>query len=103
MSVKARIYQPAKNAMQSGRGKTKFWLLEYAPTPKDIDPLMGWSAADTLNQVRMRFDTKEEAIAFAEQNNLAYELAEPQKRRLVRKNYADNFRFDNVETYEFKQ
>lgn len=103
MSDKARIYQPAKNAMQSGRAKTKYWILEYAPRPKDIEPLMGWNAADTLNQVRLSFDTEEEAIAFARKNHLDFEVMEPKKRILVKKSYADNFRFDNVETYEFKQ
>ena len=59
----ARIYRPAKTAMQSGRAKTRKWVLEYEPTSRrDPDPLMGWSSArDTLNEVQLHFDTLEEA------------------------------------------
>ena len=66
----ARIYRPAKTAMQSGRAKTRKWVLEYEPaTRRDPDPLMGWSSArDTLNEVQLRFDTLEEALAFAKKN-----------------------------------
>jgi hypothetical protein len=94
----ARIYQPAKTAMQSGRGQTKKWLLEYEPaTRRDPDPLMGWSSAkDTLNEVRLRFDTLDEARAFALAHGLEYTLNEPHPRSPKAKSYADNFRYDRV-------
>jgi hypothetical protein len=94
----ARIYRPAKTAMQSGRGKTRKWVLEYEPASRrDPDPLMGWSSAqDTLNQVQLRFDTIEEAIAFAQKRGLEYTLIEPHQRTLKVKSYADNFRYDRV-------
>jgi len=94
----ARIYRPAKTAMQSGRGQTHKWLLEYEPASRrDPDPLMGWSSAeDTLNEVRLRFDTIEEAVAFAGKQGLDYTLIEPQARTLKTKSYADNFRYDRV-------
>jgi hypothetical protein len=65
--AQARIFRPAKTAMQSGRGRTRTWVLEYGPaTPRLPDPLMGWaSAQDTLNEVHLRFPTLEEAVAFA--------------------------------------
>jgi len=87
----ARIYQPAKTAMQSGRNKTRKWVLEFEPTAKKIDPLMGWTSGDTANQVRMRFDTKEAAVAFAEKHGLDYRVHEPHVRRTKPKSYASKF------------
>jgi len=97
-AVTARIYKPAKSAMQSGIARTKEWVVEHEPAiPREIDPLMGWtSSADTRAQVRLEFDTKEEAIAYAERNGLAYRLEEPNPRGLVRKTYADNFKFGRI-------
>ena len=94
----ARIYRPAKTAMQSGRARTHKWVLEYEPASRrDPDPLMGWSSArDTLNQVQLRFDTLEEALAYAKKYNLEYTLIEPQARTPKAKSYADNFRYDRV-------
>jgi len=94
----ARIYQPAKTAMQSGRGQTRKWLLEYEPASRrDPDPLMGWSSAgDTLNEVRLRFDSLDEAVAFARREGLDYTLIQPHARTPKAKSYADNFRYDRV-------
>jgi NADH dehydrogenase ubiquinone Fe-S protein 4 len=96
--AQARIYRPAKTAMQSGRRQTRKWLLEYEPaTGRARDPLMGWtSAADTLNQVRLRFDTIDEAKAFADRQGLAYTIIEPHAISEKPKSYADNFRYDRV-------
>lgn len=92
--MKARIYRPSKTAMQSGRGKIHSWMLEYEPeTPRRPEPLMGWvSSGDTLNQVRLRFPTKEEAIAFAERKGIEYTVLEDHRRRVTPRNYADNFK-----------
>jgi hypothetical protein len=94
----ARIYRPAKSAMQSGRAKTHKWVLEYEPASRrDPDPLMGWSSArDTLNEVQLRFDTLEEALAYAQRHRLDYTVIEPQARLPKAKSYADNFRYDRV-------
>ncbi len=94
--MKVRIYQPSKAATQSGRAKTHRWLLEYEiQTPRRPEPLMGWiSSGDTLNQVRIGFETKEEAIAFAERKGLDYSVQEAPVRRVRPRNYADNFRTD---------
>ena len=91
----ARIYKPAKTAMQSGEARTLEWVLEFAPaSPRAADPLMGWtSTSDMQAQVRLEFDTKEEAIAYATREGIAYTLAEPKPRKPIRKSYADNFRF----------
>jgi hypothetical protein len=96
----ARIYQPSKTAMQSGRAQTHKWLLEYEPaTRRTPDPLMGWSSAqDTLNQVRMRFPTLDEAVDFAKKQALDYTIIEPHARTLKPKAYADNFRYDRIRT-----
>ncbi|MEQ8164543.1 MAG: ETC complex I subunit [Alphaproteobacteria bacterium] len=93
-----RIYQPAKTAMQSGRRNTKQWVLEFEPGSKrEVEPLMGWiSSADTRGQVRMRFDSKEEAVAFAEKNRYAYRIHEPKSRRIKPKSYAENFAYNRT-------
>jgi hypothetical protein len=91
----ARIFKPAKTAMQSGEARTKDWVLEFeASSPRDVDPLMGWtSSSDTQTQVRLEFDTKEEAIAYATREGIPFTLTEPKPRKPIRKSYADNFRF----------
>jgi hypothetical protein len=93
-----RIYQPAKTAMQSGRGNTHYWVLEYEPSaPKAPDPLMGWiGSPDTNGQIHLRFATKEEAIAFAKKNGLPYRVFEPRERHIRPKSYAENFSFTRV-------
>jgi hypothetical protein len=93
--MKARIYRPAKTAMQSGRAATKAWVLDYEPEiPKAIEPLMGWTAsADMLQQVHIEFETKEEAMAYAERNAIPYEVEpEPAKREPPAMSYSDNFK-----------
>jgi len=94
----ARIYKPAKTAMQSGLAQTREWVLEFEPeAPRGVEPLMGWtSSSDTRSQVRLTFQTREEAIAYAERNGIAYTLVEPEPRRPIRKAYADNFRYGRV-------
>ncbi len=96
--ARARILRPAKTAMQSGRALTRQWVLEYEQASKrEPDPLMGWiSAADTFNQVRLRFDTLEEAVAFAKKKGLDYVVIEPHQQAFKPKSYADNFRYDRV-------
>lgn len=91
----ARIYKPAKSAMQQGTAGTRDWVLEYEPEqPRVIEPLMGWtSSAETKPQVRMSFASKEEAVAFATRQGIAFRLEEPQKTELRPKSYAENFKF----------
>ena len=93
MSTPAKIYQPAKTAMQSGKGKTHQWLLEYEkPAPGTPDALMGWnSMPDTIAQVKLTFATKDEAIAYATAKKLAYSVSEPKKSVVPPKAYAENF------------
>jgi hypothetical protein len=95
---KARIYQPDKNAMQSGKGKTKQWLLEFAPAkPQPVDSLMGWTGmSDTERQLQMPFDSKEAAIAFATKQGLEFEVFEPNVRVQKPKAYAENFAFGRI-------
>jgi hypothetical protein len=94
--AQARIYRPSKTAMQSGRATTQKWVLDYGQASKRLpDPLMGWTSADdTLNEVRLRFDTLEEAVAFAKKHNLDYTVIEPHDRTPKVKSYAENFRYD---------
>ena len=91
----ARIFRPAKTAMQSGKANTHEWLLEFAPASARVsDPLMGWTQTGDMNgQVRLSFDTREEAVAYAQKRGIAFEvLADAQPKRIV-KAYADNFAF----------
>jgi hypothetical protein len=94
--MRARIYNPPKNAMQSGRANTKQWVLEFElAAPRHPDPLMGWaSTEDTLSQVQLEFETKEQAIAYAEKHAIEYQVFEPAPAPLKPKAYADNFRYD---------
>ncbi|ADM08364.1 NADH-ubiquinone oxidoreductase-related protein [Parvularcula bermudensis HTCC2503] len=91
----ARIYRPSRTAMQSGKRKTELWVLEFeGRSPRKTDPLMGWtSSADTLGQVKMTFDTKEAAIAYAKEQRLPYQVLEKPDQAPVPKSYADNFAF----------
>jgi hypothetical protein len=95
--MQARIYKPAKTAMQSGTAKTKDWLLEYEPPQRVTDPLMGWvGSRDTRAQLRLSFDTMEEAIAYAEKHGIIYTVIEPKSRTVKPKAYADNFAFNRI-------
>ena len=93
----ARIYYPARSATQSGQGNDH-WVLVYEPEkPREIDPLMGWtSSADMKSQVVLKFETKEQAIAYAERNGIAYRVEEPKPatRKII--SYSDNFRYNRV-------
>lgn len=93
--MRARIYQPAKTAMQSGMGKTHKWVLEYAPaSPREVDPLMGWtSSSDTQAQVRLSFESKESALEYARENGIDAQVQEPKKRKpnIRPGGYGENF------------
>tara|TARA_B100000767_G_scaffold242727_1_gene239950 strand:- start:386 stop:670 length:285 start_codon:yes stop_codon:yes gene_type:complete len=89
---KAKIYIPSKTAMQSGRGKLKTWILEFEIKDPSVNPLMGWeTSTDTLEEVILKFSTKEKAIEYAQSNNISYTVIEPKKKEFVIKSYADNF------------
>jgi hypothetical protein len=93
MQRKARIYKPAKTAMQSGSGKTDQWLLEFVSDDKKfVEPLMGWvGSRDTTRQIKLFFGTEAEAIAYAQAHDIPYELKEPKGRKIKPKSYAANF------------
>ena len=89
---KAKIYIPTKTAMQSGRGKLKEWVLKFETKDPSINPLMGWeTSTDTLEEVVLKFPSKEKAIQYAKLNNISYTVIEPKKKEFVIKSYADNF------------
>lgn len=96
--MKARIYRPAKTAMQSGTAKTSRWLLEYEPgEARRADPLMGWiGSGDMLGQVKLWFETKDEAIAYATRNGIAYSVEEPQEAARRAMAYSDNFKHNRI-------
>ena len=94
---KAKIYRPAKTAMQSGTARSRDWILRFErESPRKIEPLMGYTAStDTMAQIQMTFETKEDAIRYAEREGLEYrvfEQADPRKQRAV--SYSDNFKHD---------
>lgn len=93
-----RIYQPTKNAMQSGRAKLGAWVLEHEPeTAKRADPLMGWIGSnDTKGQVKLRFESRDEAIQFAKNNGFDYTVTEPKARKIKPKDYSANFAYDRI-------
>jgi hypothetical protein len=92
--MSARIYCPSKTATQSGFAKSRTWVLEFEPeSPRQIDPLMGWTSSnDMRTQVRLRFATKDEAIAYAAKNGIAYRLEDPKSATRKVVSYSDNFK-----------
>ncbi len=96
--MRARIYQPARTAMQSGTAKAKAWVLEFAPaSARDVDPLMGWtSSADTQAQVRLEFDSQAAAEAYASEKGIGFDVVQPKPRKAnVRpRGYGENFATD---------
>ena len=97
----ARIFKPAKTAMQSGKAGPIKWVLEYAPeTRAAADPLMGYtSQVDMRRQIRLEFDTREEAIAYAERNAIPYTAAPAHDPAAKKISYADNFRFSRPQPW----
>ena len=97
----ARIFKPAKNAMQSGMAQTKEWQLDYEPEqPRAIEPLMGWtSSGDMKQQLTIGFQTKEEAIAYCESKGIPYLVIEPKEPARRQAAYADNFAFRRGEPW----
>ncbi len=93
--MRVKIYKPSKTAMQSGFAKTEQWILEYIPeTRRGPESLMGWTASgDTLNQVKLKFDSKDQAIAFAESKGWQYLISKPKTRIVRPRNYGDNFKY----------
>ena len=92
----ARIYRPAKTAMSSGQARAQRWVLEYEPErPKTIEPLMGYTSSDDMkSQIRLEFDSKEAAVAYAERNGIEHRVFEPKDRARPAISYSDNFRRD---------
>jgi len=93
---KAKIYKPAKTPMQSGKRNSKQWLLEFDTLNLSVNPLMGWmSSKDTLSEIKLKFESKNEAVDYAKKNNIDYYIVEPQKTKLIKKSYSDNFLKNN--------
>ena len=94
----ARIYKPSRNAMQSGVAKTRFWVLEYEPEhARMVEPLMGYtSSADMRSQIRLRFETKEEAVAYAQKHGIPFQVFEPHETARRKIAYSDNFAFSRM-------
>ena len=89
---KAKIYIPNKSAMQSGRGKSIKWILEFETKDPTRNPLMGWeSSSDTLSELKLEFSSKTSAINYAKKKRIDYELIEPKERKVIKKSYAENF------------
>jgi hypothetical protein len=99
--MSARIYKPAKTAMQSGAAKTKDWMLDFEPQePRVVEPLMGWTSSGDMNQqVRLQFDTKEEAVAYCERHGIAYQVFEPGEAARRTMAYADNFAYSRKDAW----
>jgi hypothetical protein len=96
------IYSPAKNAMQSGVAKTGMWVLEFQQsTSNENDPLMGWiGASETETQIRLVFDSLEQAKIYAEKTELSFVIRKPKKERaLIVKSYANNYAYNRRESW----
>ena len=89
---KAKIHKPSKTAMQSGARKSKSWILEFDTSGVGTNSLMGWiSSKNTMSGIKLEFNTKIQAINYAEKNKISYYVVEPQNRKIIKKSYTDNF------------
>ena len=78
--------------MQSGKRNTKNWILEFDTLNTGINPLMGWETSqDTMSEIKLEFTNKDQAINYAKKNNIDYYVVEPQKNKIIKKSYAENF------------
>ena len=94
--MSARIYQPAKTAMQSGKAKTDAWVLEFdAETPRQVEPLMGYTSSSDMNsQIKLSFSSLEEAENYARKNGISYSVQKPQEAKRRPMAYSDNFNYN---------
>jgi len=92
--MKAKIYKPAKTAMQSGRSKYNKWVLKFLDQKNQLkDTMMGWNGgSSTVSQIELKFSSKEEAVSYAKKNSIDYEILESSERKVINKSYADNFK-----------
>lgn len=95
------IYQPSRHVMQSGKAKTKKWIIEFkSKLRKDNDPLMGWvGRSKTTSQIKLFFDSCEEAVEFAQSKGYIYEIKHPKRRKLISKSYSDNFSYNRKHSW----
>ncbi|MCY4543158.1 MAG: ETC complex I subunit [Rhodobacteraceae bacterium] len=101
--MKARIFQPTRSVMQSGVGRSRHWVLEFAPgARRDIDPLMGWtSSGDTQTQVRLTFGSKQAAVEYAQEHGIQYVVVNPKRRKQVirPRGYGENFAYERKDSW----
>ena len=92
--MKAKIFKPAKTAMQSGRSKFNKWVLKFSDKKNQLkDTMMGWNGgSSTISQIELKFSSKEEAVNYAKKNSIDYEVLESSERKVINKSYADNFK-----------
>ena len=92
--MKAKIFKPAKTAMQSGRSKFNKWVLKFSDKKNQLkDTMMGWNGgSSTISQIELKFSSKEEAVNYAKKNGIVYEVLETRERKVINKSYADNFK-----------
>ena len=92
--MKAKIFKPAKTAMQSGRAKYNKWVLKFTDEKNQFrDSMMGWNGgSSTVSQIELKFSSKEEAVNYAKKNSIDYEVLETSERKVINKSYADNFK-----------
>jgi len=90
---KAKIFKPSKSVMQSGNKKFDKWIIEFVTDRPGINPLMGWeSSTDTYSELKLEFKNKDLAIEYAKKNKIDFELVDSNKRKIIKKSYADNFK-----------
>ncbi|MCJ8518287.1 hypothetical protein ABID21_001404 [Pseudorhizobium tarimense] len=99
--MSAKIYRPARNAMQSGKAKTHLWVLEFdQEAPRRIDPILGYtSSSDMRQQVRLTFETQEQAEAYAKREGIDYRVIPPKEVVRQAVSYTDNFRYNRIQPW----
>tara|TARA_X000001036_G_C20398558_1_gene691785 strand:- start:303 stop:590 length:288 start_codon:yes stop_codon:yes gene_type:complete len=92
--MKYKIYKKSKSAMQSGLHNTKKWCLEpLSITPKKRNSVFSWTSVNgTQDQIKLLFNTLEEAVYFAQKNKVNYQVFKPNVKITRIKSYANNFK-----------
>ena len=90
----ARIVEEQRNTTQSGKARAGRWTLTFErEEPLRPDPLTGWAGSgDTKTQVRLSFDSKDEALAYATRKGFEAHVVAAPPVKLKLQAYADNFR-----------
>ncbi len=91
--MRARIFYPARSAMQSGPAQKRQWCLRFIQDAfGERDAMTGWQGKSApASQLVLRFASRAEAIAYAEKHKVDYEVEPEPTLGQKQKDYTLNF------------